>query len=506
MRPIHCEILDFPYSAETLLRLFRAEPHVFLLQSSQYNEHRGRYSFLGFDPFDKFVGRDPAAIDALEQKFLVWKALLPVGSFFSRSGSRSPVPFVSGIVGFWSYDYGRVMEGLPSQRPDDLGVPYGFWGFYDRVLALDHKDRRLYVMSTGLPETSQVLQARRARGRNQYVVNKLRAAEQNGFLTRGARKAVGAFPEKQARAGRPVSHLVSNVNRADYLCSVQKALDYIRAGEIYQVNLSQRFTFSLEDAQVNPVDIYTRLTHLSPGCFGGYLDCGEYQIISSSPERFLNLKGDTVRTRPMKGTYPRGKDAVQDHRHLAALITSPKEKAELLMITDLLRNDIGRVCRYGSVQVQQLRHIEQYKTVFQGVAAIKGTLRPDQNAFNLIKACFPGGSITGCPKRRAMQIIDELEPTQRSVYTGSLGYVDFSGDMDLNILIRTLLQRETKLDFQVGGGIVHDSVPEQEYEETLVKARAMRACLEQLSFLKTPGHKKRSAPAPAAISLGGQNW
>jgi para-aminobenzoate synthetase component 1 len=268
--------------------------------------------------------------------------------------------------------------------------------------------------------------------------------------------------------------LSSNFTKEGYIQAIKKAKDYIRKGDIYQVNLSQRFK---TQTTYLASEIYENLRKISPSFFSAFLDCGDFQILSSSPEGFLRLDKDYVLTRPMKGTRPRSLDKNLDKRLKKELLKSPKDKAELMMIVDLERNDLGKVCNYYSVKVESLRSLEEYSTVFQTTATIKGILHKDKDRIDLIKACFPGGSITGCPKVRAMEIIEELEPNPRGIYTGSLGYLSFSGNMDLNILIRTILKKEDKVYFGVGGGIVADSQPENEYAETLVKAKAMMQAL-----------------------------
>ena len=269
------------------------------------------------------------------------------------------------------------------------------------------------------------------------------------------------------------------MTKAEYLRRVRTALGYIRRGDIYQLNLALQFAvppaagLGLSDGP----GLYARLRAVSASCFGAYLDAGSFQVISSSPERFLSLRGRAVETRPMKGTRPRGADRRSDGRLRQALCRSAKEQAELLMITDLMRNDLGRVCRFGSVRVDRLREIEAYRTVYQATSTVTGDLAPGRDGLDVLAACVPGGSVTGCPKIRAAAIIDELEPGRRGFYTGSAGYMDQSGDMDFNILIRTLLLRERQAVFHVGSGIVADSDPEAEYAETLVKAAAIRECL-----------------------------
>jgi para-aminobenzoate synthetase component 1 len=258
--------------------------------------------------------------------------------------------------------------------------------------------------------------------------------------------------------------------------AVQRVKDYIAAGDVYQVNLSQRF---LVRTQTGVPDLYLRLRRHNPAPFSAYLDVGDAQILSSSPERFLRVYGKdrTVETRPIKGTRPRGETKEEDRRLATELMQSEKDRAELVMIVDLERNDLGRVCRFGSVRVPDLAALEPYASVFHLVATVTGELAPDRNVADLLRATFPGGSITGAPKVRAMEIIDELEPVSRGPYTGSLGYFSFSGDADLNILIRTLIVQGDRVCFHAGGGIVADSDPEAEYMETLHKARGMMKAL-----------------------------
>jgi len=473
------KVFNFSHRIEDLFSLFAGEKHLFFLQSSYYDEQRGRYSFLGFEPFDLLSSGDTKALKILSEKFRFYSKDFSRLSAGNEKKRKEDIPFWGGMVGHLSYDYGLQLAGIQSFAIDDLACGNCFFGFYDCILAFDHQTKKLHVFSSGLPEQNSTLRNKRAESRIQYVTDCLFRAEEDGFFIKKERKQF-LFKER-AREGLGSSlGFISNLGKEEYLSIVKKALDYIGRGEIYQVNLSQRFRVDVPEEKFKPANIYNLLAELSPSPFGGYLDCGDYQIISSSPERFLSLRGNTVETIPMKGTRPRGIDLHEDEKYLDQLLSSEKEKAELLMITDLERNDLGRVCKYGSVKVDEMRRIEKYNTVFQATSRIQGELREDKSCFDLIESCFPGGSITGCPKRRAMEIIDQLEPTKRSIYTGSLGYVDFSGDMDFNILIRTLLAYKNTFYFQVGGGIVFDSIPESEYQETLIKAKAMIDCLERI--------------------------
>jgi para-aminobenzoate synthetase component 1 len=264
--------------------------------------------------------------------------------------------------------------------------------------------------------------------------------------------------------------LKSNFSHEGYLEAVATAREYICAGDIFQVNLSQRFDVNL---CIPPYDLYQRLRKINPAPFANYFNFDRVSIVGSSPERFLKVRGDWVETRPIKGTRPRGGTPDKDKALAESLLASIKDRAENIMIVDLERNDIGRVCRYGTVKVSELAVLETYPTVFHLTSTVIGQLRENKSRTDLLKATFPGGSITGAPKVRAMEIIDELEPTRRSVYTGSLGYIGFNGDMDLDIVIRTIVVTGSRAYFQVGGAIVYDSEPESEYIETLDKGRAM---------------------------------
>jgi len=271
-------------------------------------------------------------------------------------------------------------------------------------------------------------------------------------------------------------------DKVRYKIAVNKALDYIKEGDIYQVNLSRLCVADLDGvpSEILGPSLFHLLLEYSPAAFSAYFDAGDMRIISSSPERFLKVRDDHVETRPMKGTRPRARGRSDDSQR-KALLNSTKDRAELLMITDLLRNDIGRVCRFGSVKVKRMRSLEKYKTVYQTTSTVEGRLKSGRDMFDLVRAAFPGGSITGCPKIRSMQIIDEIEPFRRGMYTGALGYMSFSGNMDLNILIRSMFLQRGQLSFHVGGGIVADSRPEAEYRETEVKARGMQQALDHLS-------------------------
>ena len=375
--------------------------------------------------------------------------------------NNSAPPFLGGAVGFLSYDLGFSLEGkIKIRAKDELSIPDCFFGFYNSVVIIDHLKNILYVSCLGFPEKKYSAAKTLAENNFKKIIRVLALVENHKS---GAEK----IPLK-ARGLR------SDFSKIEYLAAVRKAKDYIRKGDIYQVNLSQRFEATVK---AEATDIYRRLRETCPTYFSAYFDAGDYQIISASPERFLKLQAGVVSTRPMKGTRPRSTNRLIDQRLKQQLLAARKDKAELMMIVDLERNDLGRACAYNSVKVDKLREIEEYATVYQTTATIRGRLSKDNDTVDLLRACFPGGSITGCPKIRAMEIIEELEPGRRGIYTGVLGYLSFSGNMDMNILIRTILKMKDKIYFHTGGGIVADSKPEAEYRETLVKAKAMLKAL-----------------------------
>lgn len=363
-------------------------------------------------------------------------------------------PFQGGLIGFFSYDLAPRLEWLPRKAHNDSTLPIIRFGLYDWAITVDHRDGSAVLSAYDLmQEGSQALDA---------TVNRV------------LRALHGSSPLPiRTRLSTSIS---SNFSMMDYLAAVERALEYIRAGDVFQINLSQRFTAR---GRIDPLDLYLRLKRVSPAPFAAYLQWDdELAVVSASPEWFYQTEGDSIVTRPIKGTRPRGASPEEDHRLAQELRHSPKDRAELTMIVDLERNDLGRVCRYGSIVVSEPLKVESFAQVHHLVATVEGRLRPDVNAIDVVRAVFPGGSITGAPKIRAMQIIDELEPTRRSVYTGAIGYFSRGGTSAFNIAIRTILVEGDRVSFQVGGGIVADSIPESEFEETLHKGAGIRAVLE----------------------------
>lgn len=453
------ETITFSGDPFVFLKAFEGEPYCFLLDSSLPDSGQGRYSFFGFDPFKIYQHKQQGDFDRLKKDFLVYR-------FQDPSDDLLP----SGIVGFIGYDHGLYQEHIPLKSTDDLDLPDCLFGFYDCILTVDHVLNVLHITSSGYPELEPARRLKRAEERIRFVKDRL-----DHLSATSAPEII--LPSVHAMNDLPGQ---GNMTKAQYTRAVQKALQHISDGDIYQVNLSQRFSVP-QETPADPLLLYQYLRRYSPSHFGVYFDGGPFQIISSSPERYLQLQGRTLRTQPMKGTRPRGRTPDEDRRYRQEILSAEKDKAELLMITDLERSDLGRVCEYGSVRVTDMRRLEEYSTVFQTVSTVEGRLREDKDPFDILSACFPGGSITGCPKIKSMTIIEELEPTRRSIYTGACGYIGFNGAMDFNILIRTILSHRNSYHFQVGGGIVAESTPEGEYQETLVKARGMQACLRAVA-------------------------
>jgi para-aminobenzoate synthetase component 1 len=440
---------------------FAPRPFSFWLDSGMDPPKLGRYSFIGSDPFLVMRSRgDEITLiqdgNSDKRHGNPFDVLGEVLAEYTLKDSRAPVPFVGGAVGYLSYDLGRFIEKLPATATDDLNLPECYLGFYDAVVAYDHQESRTFLVSTGFPEKEESKRQHRAEARLNELKNLVLFAPppQDNEVTSLNKKLI----------------LKANFSHEGYLEAVARAREYICAGDIFQVNLSQRLE---ADLNTSPYELYRRLRRINPAPFASYFNFDGVSIVGASPERFLKVRGDWVETRPIKGTKPRGKTPAEDNSLAESLLQSVKDRAENIMIVDLERNDIGRVCRYGTVKVTELAILETYPTVFHLTSTVVGQLREGKNIIGLLKAAFPGGSITGAPKVRAMEIIEELEPTRRSVYTGSLGYIGFNGDTDLDIVIRTIIVKDGKAYFQVGGAIVYDSEPEAEYIETMDKGKAL---------------------------------
>ncbi len=460
VRPLVRQLGKGPHPAQ-LASAFKDEPYMLLLDSAGAYPGVGRYSYLTADPFLVLRSRGQQVeiatngrVEHLQDSpFLVLRRLL---RSFPVARQHGLPPFQGGAAGYLAYDLGRLIERIPTRARDDMALPDMCLGFYDWVLAHDALTGESCLVSTGWPEGAE----RRARERADWALGRIaRAADSN------------RSPERF-----DVRDLRSNFTRDAYLAAVRRVKAYLEAGDVYQVNVSQRFQGRFAG---QPWALYQALRAANPAPFAAYLRTPDVAVLSASPEQFLRVDGRKVETRPIKGTRPRGSTPEADKALAGELLASGKDKAENVMIVDLLRNDLGRVCSIGSVQVSSLFALEAHPTVFHLVSTITGELSDGRDAVDLLRAAFPGGSVTGAPKIRAMEIIEELEPTRRGVYCGSMGFISFTGDMNTNIAIRTITVRGDTLEFQVGGGIVADSDPEAEYMETLDKAegllKAMRA-------------------------------
>jgi para-aminobenzoate synthetase component I len=458
-------------------------PGLVLLDSAAHQHADAHYSFLTADPVSMVRSKGAATEirhgrhghwqEAPGDALRVAKSLLPTELSTPISGVP---PFQGGLAGYVGYDWGAVLERLPAPRYDDLFIPDVVLGLYDWVVAWDHRIGAAWLVSTGMPESGP-LRERRARERMDLVRERLGGrtlgrTDRAGVLSGLALDGPAPSYPVEAIADASEIGLRSTFTHRGYLDAVGRVRNYIIAGDIFQANLSQRFQSALSEP---PFDLYSRLRRRNPAPFAAYLDLGDLVVLSASPERFLRLEGERrlIETRPIKGTRPRGLGPMHDAALGRALAESAKDRAENVMIVDLLRNDLSRVCRPGSVRVPELFALEQHPTVHHLVSTVVGELDHEADAFDLIRAAFPGGSITGAPKVRAMEIIAELEPTRRGVYCGSIGYVSNTGAMDTSIVIRTYVTLRGEVYFQAGGGIVADSDPELEYRETLDKARGL---------------------------------
>ncbi len=459
----------------------------FFLDSGTGGARLGRYSFLGADPFLTFASRG-CAVDLVtggRQRRLRADPLQTLERLLCRYAlppGDCPVPFAGGAVGYLGYDLGRLIEPAsagPRPPPDDLRLPDSVLCFYDALVAYDHVEGAAYLVSTGLPEPPGA--ARRDRAQR-------RLAELEAMVC-GERHPPAGPPPLAVPAAEPVSAF----SRPAYLAAVQRARDYIIAGDCYQVNLAQRFHAPWPGT---PWDLHRRVRAINPAPFAACLGLGRFAIVSASPERFLSLCNGVIETRPIKGTRPRGCTPEEDARLARELLASVKDRAEHIMIVDLERNDLGRVAEVGSVTVDELMTLESYATVHHLVSTVRARLRPGRGVAGLLRATFPGGSITGAPKVRAMQIIDELEPVRRGVYTGAIGYLSATGSLDLNIAIRTLVIKDGVAYVHLGGAIVYDSDPEAEYQETLDKGRALFQALGGGPSPSCPPRRTRGKLSP----------
>jgi len=482
MRPLIQEFAT-AHTPESLVEQLRGEPGVVLLRSELFSSPQARYSLVAARPFLTFrsfgarceVMPHWAERGGHFQFGDPWQVLDALMARYELL-EEADLPFpLGGCFGYWGYDLKNFIEPkLPRRAVHDLDLPDCHAGFFDSLVVFDHRLDKVWVVSTGLNADSSRSE-RRLRHQAQFWQERLSTTP-----------VISPAPEAANIHTVSAGRVLSNLSQGDFLARVRRVQRYILCGDIYQLNLSQRLAASWPSSGWN---LFQRLSAVSPAPFSAYLDCGDFQIASSSPELFLRLSGSHIQTRPIKGTRPRAADPTRDAQLAYELQTSAKEMAELVMITDLLRNDLGKVCEFGSVQVPELARLECFPQVQHLVSTVEGRLRSSVTHFAAFASCFPGGSISGAPKFRAMELIDELEPTARGPYTGALGYLGFNRESQLSIVIRAAFCFGGSAYFHTGAGIVADSVAEAEYEETLAKARGF---LEALRLAGEP--KGRDLP------------
>ncbi|TYQ15796.1 UNVERIFIED_CONTAM: aminodeoxychorismate synthase subunit I [Acetivibrio alkalicellulosi] len=450
-------------SCEELFSIFKDDPYTVILDSSLNNGGLGKYSIILSNPFLIFKSKgNNCEIKELDfTKQYLGDPFEEIKKLINKykMNSDSILPCANGCcAGFMSYDLCEVIEELPSLSKEHYDIPHMMFGFYNSAIIIDHDHSDIYIslVNKGRKQKDQTHLKKEINS----MINRIRTSHRDYKIKR--------------QINEITQILDSEFTKEEYCELVQKAREYIRNGDIFQVNLSQRFRTRLTN---EPYRIYENLRRLSPAPFSSYISFEDIAVLSSSPERFIKVEKGIVQSRPIKGTRPRGRDIIEDNNLKKDLLNSHKDRAELTMIVDLVRNDLGRVCEIGSVKVEKLFEIEEYANVFHLVSTITGKLKKDAHVVDCLKAAFPGGSITGAPKIRSMEIIDELEPCKRGIYTGSIGYIGFDGNSDFNIAIRTITIKDGDAFYNVGGGIVWDSVPKKEYQETLDKGMAMMKVL-----------------------------
>jgi anthranilate synthase component 1 len=449
--PVHKSVIaDFLTPVSAYLKLEKDRKHAFLLESVEGGATLGRYSFLGCDPFlvCRYSKGQPA--DFLASLRATLKR------YRSVTLPNLP-PFTGGAVGYFGYDMVRTVEDIPDSATDDLGIDDAVLMFYKTILAFDHLKHQIHIISNLLVDEST------APLEQQYheAVEEIRRIER---LLRTPIE-IPLLP-----SGKEAAVVRSNIEKDAYLKSVGVAKEHIAAGDIFQVVLSQRFEV---DLKISPFEIYRALRIVNPSPYMYFLKMPDTAIVGSSPEMLVKIRGREVLYRPIAGTRPRGRTEAEDESLARELLADEKERAEHIMLVDLGRNDLGRVCKYGTVKVEELMVVERYSHVMHLVSSLRGELTENADLLDTLMACFPAGTVSGAPKVRAMEIIDELETTRRGVYSGAIMYVDFSNNLDSCIAIRTLVARGNKGYVQAGGGIVADSIPENEYIETVNKSRAL---------------------------------
>ena len=448
------------------LRLARTAKYSFLLESIEGGETIARYTFTGANPQEIFRARGRVCTVESAGRRMQFDDD-PIQQLRRLTARYHPVrvpglpPLIAGAIGYFAYDMVRLIERIPASGTDDLGLDDCVMMFYLGLVAFDHVQHRVWVIRNVFTEGKGSLRA------------KYDAAVREIRRTRRILEGPLAPQRRSPRAG-PL-HIRSNFTKRQYLTAVRKAKSYIRAGDIFQVVPSQRFSTV---TKTDPFEIYRALRVVNPSPYLYFLRLDDVSVVGSSPEMLIKVQGRDAHYRPIAGTLPRGRTELEDRALESKLLADPKERAEHIMLVDLGRNDLGRVCEYGSVQVERLMFVERYSHVMHLVSSLRGRLRPGVDCFEALMACFPAGTLSGAPKIRAMEIIDELEPTRRGLYAGAVLYLDFSGNLDSCIALRTLVAKNGRAYIQAGGGIVADSVPEREYQETVNKARALVTALE----------------------------
>lgn len=442
--------LDFYKPAAEIFDCCYQEPEAVFLDSSLVND-LGRYSIIGFHPYLKLTEKNDVCFKNDQPLTESFEETLEQYLQENYEENPSGLPLISGAVGYLTYDYGRKFEKIHSRHKGQLNLPEACFIFYDNFLIEDCTNHALYLTGRGMTGSPCDTVA--------YLEKLIREWSGSG--------AAGAVKEGKAA-------FTSDFKTEEYKAAIDRLIDYIVEGDVYIANMTQQLRVK---SKKTPYEVFQYLRRHNPSPFGGYFNLGKTQIISASPERFLKLNGGMVETRPIKGTRKRGTNQQEDEQLRQELKDSSKDRSELLMIVDLLRNDLNRVCVPGSVKVTEHFKVEEYATVFHLVTTIIGELQPGFGAVDLIKAAFPGGSITGAPKIRAMEIIDELEKSSRGLYTGTMGYIGLDGSCDLNIVIRTAVHQDGTYHLGVGGGITCESERGFEYEETLQKAKALLEAL-----------------------------
>ena len=453
------------------LRIAQGARYSFLLESVEGGEKIARYTFAGAHPEEVFRCANGACVlESFDR--VVWEEKDPVSFLRERIQRFRPVrlpglpPLIAGAIGYFSYDMVRLIERLPTKLRDEIGLFDAVLMFYHGLIAFDHVQHRLWIVRNVYTEGKDSL-------RQKYDLA-IKEIEKTRKLLE---QPVAAEERKQKAETKETAPLEisSNFKKPAYLAAVRKAKEYIRAGDIFQVVISQRFSAKTE---ADPFQIYRELRALNPSPYLFFLQLNDVAVVGSSPEMLVKVQGRDVSYRPIAGTRWRGKDEAEDARLENEMLTDEKERAEHIMLVDLGRNDLGRVCEYGSIRVEKLMTVERYSHVMHLVSSLRGKLRPDVDCFDALMACFPAGTVSGAPKVRAMEIIEELEKTRRGIYAGGILYLDFAGNLDSCIALRTMVIKNGVAYIQAGGGVVADSTPLGEYEESVNKSKASLRALE----------------------------